>query len=86
LLDRSDCHLTVYYIKTSDKERLIRQLTREDNPNVDEILRRFSADKQDFHNLRFDTIELLNETPEQFNEAVVNIVSLAQALLAQGQN
>lgn len=35
-------------IKTSDKVRLIRQLNREDNPNVEEIIRRFGTDKSDF--------------------------------------
>lgn len=35
-------------IQTSDKIRLIRQLNREENPNVEEIIRRFSTDKADF--------------------------------------
>lgn len=35
-------------IQTTDKIRLIRQLNREENPNVEEIIRRFNADKADF--------------------------------------
>ena len=35
-------------IRASDKIRLIRQLNREDNPNVEEIIRRYGADKSDF--------------------------------------
>lgn len=34
--------------KCSDKVRLIRQLLREDGPDVNEIIRRFGADKRDF--------------------------------------
>lgn len=35
-------------IRASDKIRLIRQLNREDNPNVEEIIRRYGTDKSDF--------------------------------------
>ena len=34
--------------RCNDKTRLIRQLLREDDPDVNEIIRRFSADKRDF--------------------------------------
>jgi guanylate kinase len=40
--------LKVAYIIASDKERLLRQLSREDNPDVDEIIRRFGTDRTDF--------------------------------------
>lgn len=40
--------LDIIQLKVTDKERLIRQLNREKNPNVDEIIRRYSADKKDF--------------------------------------
>ena len=43
--------LTAYYVRTSDKERLIRQLNREENPDIKEIIRRFSTDEQDFEDL-----------------------------------
>ena len=43
--------LTAYYVRTSDKERLIRQLNREENPDIQEIIRRFSNDEQDFEDL-----------------------------------
>lgn len=32
----------------SDKERIIRQLNREFNPDIDEIFRRYKADREDF--------------------------------------
>lgn len=36
------------FIDASDKTRLLRQLNRETNPNVKEIIRRFGADEEDF--------------------------------------
>ena len=36
------------FINASDKTRLLRQLNRESNPNVKEIIRRFGADEEDF--------------------------------------
>lgn len=86
LLGRSDCAVTVYHIKASDKNRLMRQLTREYNPNVDEILRRFTTDRADFQKLPFDAIELPNDSLEDFNEAIAHVVSQVQAALTQGQN
>lgn len=62
LLSNNLIDLTIYYIQASDKERLLRQLTREDNPNVEEIVRRYSADKRDFDELKnFEYIELKND-------------------------
>ena len=40
--------LHIVYVKASDKTRLLRQLNREQNPNVKEIVRRFSTDEADF--------------------------------------
>jgi hypothetical protein len=37
-------------VAASDKNRLIRQLQREENPDVEEIMRRFKTDKEDFYN------------------------------------
>lgn len=51
LLQNRIIDLTVYYIWTNDKERLIRQLSREQEPDVHEIVRRFAADETDFSDL-----------------------------------
>ena len=40
--------LTVVYLMANDKVRLLRQLNREENPDCHEIVRRFSADEEDF--------------------------------------
>lgn len=48
LLKRPDIELIICRLYVSDKERLLRQLNREGSPNVDEIIRRYSTDKEDF--------------------------------------
>ena len=60
LSKNKDIDLTVYYINANDKTRLIRQLQREENPNIAEIFRRWDTDKKDFSNLDFDYIEFDN--------------------------
>lgn len=71
LLANKDIDVTVFYVRAGDKTRLLRQLNREDNPNVQEIIRRFSADENDFSELRFQPdYELINETPGDIQRAV----------------
>lgn len=54
--------LQVFYITASNKTRLIRQLNREENPDVYEIIRRFHADEDDFDDLTdINYIEVPNE-------------------------
>lgn len=63
--------LTVYYVQASDKERLLRQLKREQNPDVKEIIRRFSADEQDFNDLTdIDYQVLANQDIGNFFQAI----------------
>jgi guanylate kinase len=73
LLDRPDCHVTVYWIKTTDKNRFLRQLNRENAPDVKEIVRRFSADYEDFSDIDFDYIEIPNDTYEDFTAGAKQI-------------
>lgn len=74
LLNFDNLTVIPIYIKTSDKTRLMRCLTREDNPDCKEICRRFIADKEDFQNIdfNFDTVE--NENINSFNEDLVILV------------
>lgn len=66
LAQSTEINLMVFYITADDKIRLMRSLTREDNPNVDEIIRRFGTDKTDF--LDFDTrLNLFNITQLENN-------------------
>ena len=49
--NRKEIDLTTYLIESTDKQRLLRQLKREHDPNVKEIIRRFGTDEIDFKNL-----------------------------------
>ena len=48
LAAQDDIDLSIVYVKASDKTRLLRQLNREEEPNVKEIIRRFATDEADF--------------------------------------
>lgn len=48
LAAQDDINLIIAYVKASDKTRLLRQLNREKEPNVHEIVRRFYTDEADF--------------------------------------
>ena len=61
LLARDDCDVLVFRICANDKTRLLRQLNREANPDVREVVRRFQADYDDFDNIEFRTIPLPND-------------------------
>ena len=61
LLLNPQVEVTVFYTQANGKVRLIRQLNREYNPNVNEIVRRYSTDEKDFSNLDFDYTVLRNE-------------------------
>lgn len=70
----------VVRLKASDKTRLLRQLNREVNPNVDEIIRRFHTDKEDFReldDLRID-LEVDNEGHEEPAAVALKILSASQ--------
>jgi guanylate kinase len=48
LMEDSRVDLYVVQVIASDKVRLLRSLHREENPDVDEIVRRYLTDKKDF--------------------------------------
>ena len=60
LAAQEDVELTIIYVQASDKTRLLRQLNREENPNVHEIVRRFYTDEADFEDDK-SFIDLANE-------------------------
>lgn len=49
------------WIKADEKERLLRSLNREKNPNCEEICRRFLADQEDFSNIDFEYEIFIND-------------------------
>ena len=86
LLDRPDCDVTVYWVTTSDKQRLCRQLSREESPDVKEIIRRFNADEEDFADIDFDYTEVVNETFSDFYANAEQIASQIESMIAQGRH
>lgn len=75
LIKNKNVEVTVFKIVASDKVRLLRQLNREENPDVKEIVRRFTTDVNDFQFLYFPYIEIKNETEVDRELAVKQIMS-----------
>ena len=73
---KNNIELVVFYIEADDKIRLIRQLNREEHPDVHEIIRRFGADEIDFEDLDFHYNALTNNTPDDL-EYCVKVVAAA---------
>lgn len=60
----------IVYLDCPAKVRLIRSLEREANPNVDEIIRRYSTDEKDFE----DAYELANLVIDtHYNQSIIGI-------------
>ena len=78
LIHAQDVNVKIFYITATNKTRLLRQLNREENPNVDEIIRRYGTDKADFIDFDFDYTELINEKEDDLQKCV-------EAIVAQGQ-
>lgn len=71
ILNNSEIEVIVLYVRAGAKTRLLRQLNREDNPDVNEIIRRFSTDETDFAELGFTpTVQIMNEEKEDISHAV----------------
>lgn len=68
----------VFWVTASDNTRLIRQLSRETNPNIEEIFRRYCADKKDFdmlYNSEIDYVEIKNEKVDDLYNATSTIIN-----------
>ena len=62
LLSHSDTiDILPVWIQAGEKERLLRSLNREQNPNCTEICRRFLTDQKDFANIEFEHEIFLND-------------------------
>ena len=85
LLESPEVQLMVVYVHASDKTRLLRQLHREANPDVDEIVRRFKTDREDFSDLEFSYFEVANETREDLQAAVSFVSKMAEVFGHFGQ-
>lgn len=71
ILQDNKIDLIIYYIYANDKIRLIRSLNREENPDINEIIRRYKVDKIDFSSAR-ETAHIVLKN-ENYNELKYNV-------------
>ena len=82
-LDKDKINLIVFYVRATEKNRLIRQLNRETDPDIDEIIRRLKADRIDFEELEFDHFELDNNTQKDLDLNIQKVCAVIKTLAAQ---
>ena len=63
--------------EAKDKIRIKRQLDREENPDIEEIFRRYETDEEDFSELNFPYEVVLNNKKADINKAIKQIVSFS---------
>lgn len=82
LAEREDVNLTIFQIEAKDKTRLLRQLNREEDPNCQEIVRRYNSDRMDFSlfDYNYPNIKIKNETEEDLVAALGIILQKAEEL------
>lgn len=76
LLEDGRIDLTVVYLTCPDKLRLIRSLNREENPDIEEIFRRFKTDSCDFDGIDFDFIELESNSTSTIEALVKQLTKI----------
>ena len=77
MLDDSRLDVIPVYVEASDKTRLLRALNREQNPNCDEICRRYIADKKDFEKIDFDYYTFDNNNNGNSLSTIDNILRMS---------
>lgn len=81
MLEDEEIDLKIFRVIASDRIRLIRQLNRENNPDIEEIMRRYKTDKVDFEFLNFDYIELPNENWAEGHESLEELCKHVDQIL-----
>lgn len=76
LMESEEIQLEVVYLICNDKMRIIRSLEREENPNIDEIMRRYKTDKDDFSELEFPFSAVINDGRFSIEELVSQIKTI----------
>ena len=67
-------------VTVNDKLRIIRQLNREDNPDIEEIFRRYQTDKIDFEEAEFMPDFIFNDNSEEdFQQSLDMLVAKMRA-------
>ena len=77
LYDTPCVDLYVVLVETPAKERLIRSLNRESNPDVEEIIRRYQADEEDFEYFYGQNATLYNMDGNDIIDSARGVLDLA---------
>lgn len=83
LLAHPQIDVTVFSLEVNDKIRLLRQLQREENPDVAEIVRRFGTDEEDF--VVIETIPHIRVCNNSATDLVDAITTITQTVVGQIQ-
>lgn len=88
LLARPDVDVKIIRVVAEDKTRLIRQLNREEWPDVREIVRRFNADWMDFDGIEedFECIKIPNGQGADLVANAMLVIAELTPWLRQGKN
>ena len=79
--------IKLFYIDVPDRVRLLRQLSRDEDVDVNEVVRRYKTDQEDFADISdFIYTTLPNETEEDKKLNVVTIVDAAHKMLLGNLN
>lgn len=80
LLQSNELRVFPCFVRVTDKTRLIRQLKREEHPDIDEIMRRYKTDKEDFYCLSFSYRSLPNEDRTDLKESIKDLRALVKSI------
>lgn len=86
LSQRNDVDLKIFCLEANDKIRLLRQLSREENPDCHEIVRRFGTDEEDFSNFFLPRTTLPSNNEQDYESNLYNITAAARCMHLQGKN
>ena len=77
LSQREDLDVTIFRLKVRPQTRLIRQLSREVEPNIEEIFRRYHTDEKDFEKLYFNYISFDNNDYAELQKIIEAVRKIA---------
>ncbi len=80
-----EVELKVVYVRAADKERLLRQLNREEDPDCHEIVRRFRTDEEDFMDIDYPHIEIYNDTLADLAVSTERLLDLIDSWQNEGK-
>jgi len=75
LIYEKQVNIIPIFIHVEDKERVLRLLSRQENPDIEEICRRYFSDKEDYKDINFQYYFVQNSNLENALTEIKNIVT-----------